>query len=149
MDLSGFAAGQEGSGNKRHGVVDTWGVVLPATVPPANLQARAGGSALLTALAERCPLLAKLFAAGASHGPQVREGVAQVRLQLATALSPRREQVKGFLAWPRRGIVARTLAWLTRTRRWAKEFENRLRSAGAFVHLASIHLLVRKLCNPS
>jgi len=31
----------------------------------------------------------------------------------------------------------------------AKDFENRTRTAAAFVHLASIRLMVRKLCNPS
>jgi transposase len=57
--------------------------------------------------------------------------------------------VKGFVVLPKRWIVERTLAWLNRCRRLAKDFENRLRYALAFVHLAAIRLMVRKLCNPS
>jgi len=130
-------------------LVDTLGLVLHAIVHPANIQDRDGGITLLTALAERFPLLAKLFADGAYQGPQFQEGVAKVRPQLATTIITRREQRKGFVALPKRWIVERTLAWLTRNRRLAKDFENRIRYAVAFIHLASIRLMVRKLCNPS
>ena len=130
-------------------LVDTLGLLLQAIVQPANIQDRDGGSALLTALTERFPRLAKLFADGAYQGPQFREGVAKVRPELAIEIVTRREQEKGFVALPKRWIVERSLAWLTRTRRLAKDFENRIRYALAFVHLASIRLLLRKLCNPS
>jgi len=129
--------------------VDTLGLLLHAIVHPANTQDRDGGIALLTALANRFPLLAKLFADGAYQGPQFREGVAKLRPQLATAIITRSDQVKGFVALPKRWIVERTLAWLNRNRRLAKDFENRMRYALAFVQLASIRLMVRKLCNPS
>jgi transposase len=128
--------------------VDTLGLGLQAIVHPATLQERDGGLALLPALAERFPLLAKLFADGAYQGPQFREGVAKVRPQLATEIITRRDHFKGFVAWPKRWIVERTLAWLTRNRRLAKDFENRPRYALAFVHLASIRLMSRKLCHP-
>lgn len=55
------------------------GLVLHAIVHPANMQDRDGGIELLTALAARFPLLAKLFADGAYQGPQFREGVAKIR----------------------------------------------------------------------
>ena len=112
------------------------------------MQDRDGGIALLTALAERFPLLAKLFADGAYQGPQFREGVAKVRPKLAIEIVTRSDQGKGFVLLPKRWIVERTLAWLNRNRRLAKDFENRIRYAVAFVHLASIRLMVRKLCNP-
>ena len=130
-------------------LVDTLGLVLQALVHPANMQDRDGGIALLTALAERFPLLAKLFADGAYQGPVFREGIAKVRPALAIEIVSRSEQVKGFVALPKRWIVERTLAWLNRNRRLAKDFENRIRYALAFVHLASIRLMVRKLCHPS
>src|SRR4029453_6002550 len=100
-------------------------------------------------LADRFPLLAKLVADGADQGPQFREGVAKVRPELAIKTVTRRGQVNGFGALPKRGIVERTLAWRNRNRRLAKDFENRIRYALAFVPLASIRLMVRKLCNPS
>jgi transposase len=130
-------------------LVDTLGLLLQAIVQPANIQDRDGGIALLTALAKRFPRLAKLFADGAYQGPQFREGVAKVRPELAIEIVTRRDQVKGFVALPKRWIVERSLAWLTRNRRLAKDFENRIRYALAFVHLASVRMMLRKLCNPS
>lgn len=129
--------------------VDTLGLVLHAIVPPAPRQDRDGGIEGLAALAERFPLLAKLFADRAYQGPQFRQGVATVRPRLAPELLTRREHVKGFVALPKRWIVERTLAWLNRNRRLAKDFANRTRYAAAFVLLASIRRMSRTLCNPS
>jgi transposase len=48
----------------------------------------------------------------------------------------------------KRWIVERTIAWLNRCRRLAKDRENLNRTALAFLKLASIRLMLRKLCNP-
>jgi transposase len=130
-------------------LVDTLGLVLHAIVHPANLQDRDGGILLLTALADRCPLLAKLFADAAYRGPQFRRALAKLRPHLTTEIVTRSDQRQGFVVLPKRWIVERTLAWLNRCRRLAKDFENRTRYAEAFVSLASIRLMLRKLCNPS
>ena len=130
-------------------VVDTLGLVLHAIVHPANIQDRDGGIQLLTALGERFPLLAKLFADGAYQGPQFRQALAKVRTPLKTAIGTRSEHQQGFAVFPSRWIVERTLAWLNRCRRLAKDLENRIRYAAAFVSLASLRLMLRKLCNPS
>ena len=50
---------------------------------------------------------------------------------------------------PMRWVVERTLAWLNRCRRVAEDFENLSRNALAFLQLASIRLMLRKLCNPT
>jgi transposase len=50
---------------------------------------------------------------------------------------------------PRRWVVERTFAWLNRCRRLAKDWENLNRNALAFLQLASIRLMLRKLCNPA
>ncbi|MFN7308146.1 MAG: transposase, partial [Acetobacteraceae bacterium] len=47
---------------------------------------------------------------------------------------------------PKRWIVERTIAWLNRCRRLAKDWENLNLSALSFMRLASIRLMVRKLC---
>jgi len=130
-------------------LVDTLGLLLHAIVHPANIQDRDGGILLLATLGERFPLLAKLFADGAYQGPQFRQALTQVRAHLKTEIVTRSDQQKGFVALPKRWLVERTLAWLNRCRRLAKDFENRIRYATAFVFLASIRLMVRKLCNPS
>jgi len=149
VDPSGYDAGKQVKGKKRHVLVDTLGLVLHALVTPANVQDRDGGTVLFTALGERFPLLAKLFADGAYQGPRFAQALARVRPQLQLDIVTRRDQTTGFVVLPKRWIVERTLAWLNRCRRLAKDFENRLRYALAFVHLAAIRLMVRKLCNPS
>jgi transposase len=124
------------------------GLVLQALVTPAQVQDRDGGTLLFTALGERFPLWAKLFADGAYQGPQFAQALATLRPQVQREIVTRSDQAKGFVVLPKRWIVERTLAWLNRCRRLAKDFENRLRYALAFVHLAAMRLMVRKLCNP-
>jgi hypothetical protein len=50
---------------------------------------------------------------------------------------------------PKRWIVERTIAWLNRGRRLAKDWENLNLSALMFLRFASIRLMLRKLCNPA
>jgi Transposase DDE domain len=51
----------------------------------------------------------------------------------------------GFKLLPRRWVVERTLAWLNRNRRLAKDFEASIASAKAWVYIASVQLLIRRL----
>ena len=67
---------------------------------------------------------------------------------LETEIVKRSDHAKGFVVLPRRWIVERTIAWLNRCRRLAKDWENLNRKALAFLRLASIRLMLRKLCNP-
>jgi len=130
-------------------LVDTLGLLLHVLVHPANLQDRDGGILLLSCRADRCPLLRKLFADGAYQGPVCGQALAKVRPQLQLEIIHRSDAVPGFVVVAKRWIVERTIAWLNRCRRLAKDFENRIRTATAFVQLASIRLMLRKLCNPS
>jgi len=66
---------------------------------------------------------------------------------LATEIVNRSDAAKGFEVLPRRWLVARTFAWLGRCRRLAKDFENLSRNALAFLKLASIRLMLRRLCS--
>ncbi len=61
-------------------------------------------------------------------------------------------QAKSFKVIPRRWVVERTIAWINRCRRLAKDYENLNRTAIAFIRLASIRLMLRRLtryCYPS
>jgi transposase len=149
IDPSGFDAGKRVKGKKRHVLVDTLGLLLHALVHPANVQDRDGGILLLSSLADRFPLLQKLFADGAYQGPVFSKALAKIRPQLQPEIIKRSDPAPGFVVLPKRWIVERTIAWLNRCRRLAKDFENHIRTATAFVQLASIRLMLRKLCNPS
>lgn len=118
-------------------------------VHPADLQDRDGGVLVLSALFGLYPFLLKLFADAGYQGPQFRTEVAKLMPQLSVEIVKRSDQAQGFVVLPRRWVVERTLAWLGRCRRLAKDFENLTQMAAAFIHLASIRLMLRRLCNPS
>jgi putative transposase len=54
----------------------------------------------------------------------------------------------GFEVPPRRWVVERTLAWLNRNRRLAKDFEASITSARTWVYVASMQLLIRRMACP-
>jgi transposase len=122
---------------------------LHGIVTAAGVQDRDGGLALLATLFGLFPFLTKLFADGAYDGPVFHGALAGVLPRLETEIVKRSDQVKGFAVLPKRWIVERSIAWLNRCRRLAKDWENLNRTALGFLTLASIRLMLRKLCNPS
>jgi transposase len=125
------------------------GLLLHAIVHPADIQDRDGGILLLATLSGMHPPLKKLIADGAYQGPAFHSALAKVLPHLETEIVRRSDHAKGFTVLPKRWIVERTIAWLNRCRRLAKDWENRNRKALAFLRLASIRLMLRKLCNPA
>jgi transposase len=69
--------------------------------------------------------------------------------QLSVEVVKRSDQVKSFKVVPKRWVVKRTFVWLGQCRRLAKDFENLRRNALVFLCLASIRLMLRRLCKPS
>ncbi len=112
-------------------------------------QDRDGGILLLATLFGMYPFLKKLFADGGYQGPDFQKALAKILPQLETEIVKRSDRTKGFVVLPRRWVVERTFAWLNRCRRLAKDWENLNRNALAFLRLASIRLMLRKLCNPA
>jgi putative transposase len=124
-------------------------LLLHGLVSGADVQDRDGGVALLSTLFGLFPFLRKLFADSAYAGPKFHGALAQVLPNLETQIVKRSDRAEGFVVLPRRWVVERTIAWLNRCRRLAKDWENLNRTALAFLKLASIRLMLRKLCNPS
>lgn len=149
IDPHGYDAGKKIKGKKRHILVDTVGLMLQVVVHPANIQDRDGGVLVLSSLFGRFPFLAKLFADGGYQGPKFRAAVAAILPRLNVEIVKRSDEAKGFEVLPRRWVVERSLGWLGRCRRLAKDFENLTDNAVAFVRLASIRLMLRRLCNSS
>ena len=104
---------------------------------------------VLSTLFAQFPFLEKLFADTAYAGPVFHDGLALAMPGLVTEIVRRCDRAKGFVVLPKRWIVERTIAWLNRCRRLAKDWENLNHNALAFLRLASIRLMLRKLCNPS
>jgi len=130
-------------------MVDTLGLVLHALVTGADVQDRDGGVLVLATLFGQFPFLRKLFADSAYAGPIFHDGAAKAMRDLTVEIVKRTDSPKGFVVEPKRWIVERTIAWLNRCRRLAKDWENRNHNALAFLRLASIRLMLRRICNPA
>jgi putative transposase len=124
-------------------------LLLHAVVHRADIQDRDGGILLLSTLFGIHPFLEKLFADSAYAGHVFDHALLQILPQLKTEIVKRSDRAQGFVVLPKRWIVERTIAWLNRCRRLAKDWENLNRNALAFLRLASIRFMLRKLCNPS
>ena len=122
---------------------------MHAIVHSVGIQDRDGGVIVLSTLFGLYPFLKKLFADAGNRGKQFRQGQTKALPYLATEIVKRSDKVKGFEVLPRRWMVERTFAWLGRCRRLTKDWENLNRRALAFLRLASIRFMLRKLCNPT
>jgi transposase len=122
---------------------------MHALVHAADVQDRDGGALVAATLFGAFPFLLKLYADGGYQGPGFRDAVAKVLKQVNVEIVKRSDQAKGFVVLPKRWVVERTFAWLGRCRRLAKDWECLNRKALAFLRLASIRFMLRRLCNPA
>lgn len=136
----GYDAGKKVKGRKRHVMVDTDGRPLVIQVHAANIQDRDGAIPLLVESRESCPTIEHVFADGAYNSDRVRQATPIV-IEVVKKLP---DQV-GFQVLRKRWVVERFLAWINRNRRLAKDFERTIASAVAFLYLATIMLLTRRL----
>jgi putative transposase len=143
----GIDAGKRIKGRKRHIVTDTEGFLLAARVHEANIQDPHGAVPLLRSLRRAFPDLAHIFADRVYRGAQLREAVADCG-PWTIQIVERPPGVKGFQLLPRRWVVERSFAWLGRSRRLAKDFEATIASANAWLLLANLRLLTRRLARP-
>ena len=121
-------------------------MLMHAIVHAADIQDRDGGVLVVATLFGAYPFLLKLYADGDYAGPQFQTGLARVMRQVSIEIVKRSDTAKGFVALPKRWVVQRTIAWLNRCRRLAKDWECLNRRAPAFPYLASIRPMPRKLC---
>jgi transposase len=130
-------------GRKRHILVDALGLLLSVVVHPANVQDRDGAEAVLRAARRLFPFIERLIADAGYQGPTMAATVA--RTGRWTLEIVRRCDQPGFVVLPKRWIVERTLAWVSRCRRLARDYERHARKVAAFVRLAMIRVMLRRL----
>ncbi len=122
---------------------------MHAVVHAADTQDHDGGVLVMATLFALYPFLLKLYADGGDQGPAFQAGVRRVCRSVEVEIVKRSDTARGFVLLPKRWLVERTIAWLNRCRRLAKDGECLTRKALAFLHLASIRLMLRKLCQRS
>ena len=120
-------------------------MLLHAIIHAADIQDRDGGVLLMSTLFGLYPFLLKLYADGGYQGPQFQQALKRVCRGINVEIVKRSDAGK-FVVLPKRWIVERTIAWLNRCRRLAKDWECLNRSALAFLKWAAVRLMVRKLC---
>jgi transposase len=143
LDPSGYDAGKKVKGRKRHILVDTLGLLLNVVVHPADVQDRDGAFHLLRPARRLFPFIERIFADGGYAGRKMAMTVWRTgtwRLQIV-----KRSDVAGFEVLPKRWIVERTFAWISRNRRLARDFERYAITVAAFVRLAMIRIMLRRL----
>lgn len=139
----GYDAGKKIKGRKRHLLTDTIGLPVAAVVHPADIQDRDGAPLVLAAARFLYPWLRHVFADGGYRGAKLATALNKIGRWTIDIV--KRSDTAGFVVLPRRWVVERTLAWLNRNRRLAKDFEASLESALAWLFLASVKLLSRRL----
>lgn len=140
----GLDPGKRVKGRKRHIVVDTEGLLLAVLVHPANIQDVHGAVPLLKDLRRRFPRLRHIFADRVYRGQQLLNAVADCG-PWTIEIVERPKGVKGFQLLPRRWVVERTFAWFGKCRRLSKDYEATIASATAWILIAQIRLLSRRL----
>lgn len=140
----GFDPGKRVHGRKRHIVTDTNGLLLATHVHPANVQDVHGAVPLLEHLRDRFPKLRHVFADRVYRGPQLPRALSHCGPWMIEIVK-RPDGVKGFQLLPKRWVVERTFAWFGRCRRLAKDFEGLTTTEVAWLLVAHLRLLTRRL----
>lgn len=144
----GYDAGKRINGRKRHIVTDTNGLLLAVHVHPVNVQDRHCAVPLLKQLRRRFPKPGHVFADRVYRGKQLLNALSDSGVW-PIEIVERPAGAKGFQLLPRRWVVERTFAWYGRCRRLAKDFEGSAATEAAWLLVAHMRLLTRRLAPQS
>jgi transposase len=121
--------------------------LLGVSILPANIQDRDGARDLLQHVRRRFPFIDRIFADAGYQGPKMAKVVAATgswHLEIV-----KRSDLHRFVVLPKRWIVERTFAWISRNRRLARDYERYDTTVAAFVRLAMIRIMLKRLTKPS
>jgi transposase len=139
----GYDAGKKINRTKRHLAVDTGGLLLAVLVTAASIQDRDAARPLLWNLRQAFPQIRLAWADGGYAGKLVTW--AKTALSLALEIVKRPDDLHTFKVLPRRWVVERTLAWITRHRRTVRDYERLGARHETYVYWAMIIVMTRRL----
>jgi len=139
----GYDAGKKINGRKRHIAVDTLGLLICVLVTAASMQDRDAARPLLEQLAKACHRVRLVWADGGYAGKLL--DWARDTLRLTVQIVKRSDDMTGFVVLPRRWVVERSLAWITRHRRCARDYEALPTHHEAMVRWAMIRITSQRL----
>ncbi len=142
--ISGFDGHKGHKGRKRHLLVDTLGLPIAVYVTPADVSDPAGARKLLAGLAPLVPRLQKIWADAAYRGKDLADWCKQYG-GWGLEIVEREPGTRGFQVQPRRWVVERTFAWLSRNRRMSKDYERKVQTSETLIEVAMIRLLLARL----
>jgi transposase len=117
-------------------------------VHSAGIQDRDGVSMVLDRRTRRLfPFIERIYADGGYQGPKAAKAAARTGTWKIEIVE-RSATAVGFEVLPKRWIVERTLAWISRFRRMARDFERYATTVAAFIRLAMIRIMLRRLTRP-
>ena len=142
----GYDAGKKVNGRKRHIAVDTIGLLLPVLVTAAGVQDRDGAKPLLWNLHRAYPKIKLAWADGGYAGKLVSWAKTRLRVTVQVV---KRTELHTFKVLPRRWVVERTYAWITRSRRTVRDYERLPAHHETMVYWAMIIIMGRRLARHS
>jgi transposase len=140
---SGYDPHKNVNGRKRHLLVDTLGLLIAVAVSPASVPDRDGAVVLLLTAGARGTRPALIWA---DHGYSGSIWIAWALDKLGTVIEivEQAKGQKGFQVLPRRWVVERTNAWISRRRRCARDYERLVSQHEAMVQIAAIIQMTRR-----
>ena len=114
-------------------------------VHSASIQDRDGVSMVLDRRTRRLfPFIERIYADGGYQGPKAAKAAARTG-KWKIEIVERSAEAIGFEVLPKRWIVERTFAWISRFRRMARDFERYATTVAAFIRLAMVRIMLRRL----
>jgi putative transposase len=140
--LRGFDGHKRVNGRKRHLVVDTLGMVVARRVEAANVSDQRAGARLLAGLGSGFPRIRTVMA---DAGYQSRKLARELKRRHGWQLKITQRRQRAFKVVGLTWIVERTFAWLGRNRRLSKDYEFKVQTSEAFIDLAAIRLMLKRI----
>jgi transposase len=139
----GFDGKKKVNGRKRQILVDTNGLLLRVLVYAADISDSEGAEWLLQEHHQAFPRM-KHIRSDQGYKESLAEWMkANTKMMLEVIEKPA-EQV-GFAVIPKRWVVERTFAWIGRSHRLSKEYEQACERSESFIYLSSIHIMLKRL----